>query len=78
MQLVKTASKLGNPFSHFSRKKSVGPFFQVGIVWNTFDLFADDTCLYVTVDDPNSSAAVLNNNLKNVFFGGGRPVVCQL
>ena len=26
-------------------------------------LFADDTCLYVTVDDPASSATVLNDNL---------------
>ena len=29
-------------------------------------LFADDTCLYVTVDDPASSATVLNDNLNNV------------
>ena len=29
-------------------------------------LFADDTFLYVTVDDPASSATVLNDNLNNV------------
>ena len=29
-------------------------------------LFADDTCLYVTVDDPASSATVLNDNFNNV------------
>ena len=29
-------------------------------------LFADNTCLYVTVDDPASSATVLNDNLNNV------------
>ena len=29
-------------------------------------LFADDTCLYVMVDDPTCSATVLNNALNNV------------
>ena len=36
------------------------------VVTCNLKLFADDTCLYVTVDDPNSSAAVLNSNLENV------------
>ena len=36
------------------------------IVTCSLKLFADDICLYVTVDDPNSSAAVLNSNLENV------------
>ena len=29
-------------------------------------MFADDTCLYVTVDDPTSSATILNDNLSNI------------
>ena len=29
-------------------------------------LFADDTCLYVTVDDPNEASESLNTNLNNV------------
>ena len=29
-------------------------------------LFANNTCLYVTVDDPAASATVLNDNLNNV------------
>ena len=29
-------------------------------------MFADDTCLYVTVEDPVSSAISLNDNLRNV------------
>ena len=29
-------------------------------------MFADDTCLYVTVDDPTSSATTLNDNLNNI------------
>ena len=36
------------------------------VVTCNLKLFADDTCLYVTVDDPNSSAAVLNSNLENI------------
>ena len=36
------------------------------VVTCNLKLFADGTCLYVTVDDPNSYAAVLNSNLENV------------
>ena len=36
------------------------------VVTCNLKLFTDDTCLYVTVDDPNLSAAVLNSNLENV------------
>ena len=29
-------------------------------------MFADDTCLYITVDNPADAALVLNNNFGNV------------
>ena len=39
----------------------------VDVVNCNLKLYADDTCLYVTTDDPVSSATCLNNNLDNVL-----------
>ena len=67
------SSEWGDIMAGVPQGSSLGPLaFLVyindlaNVVTSNLKLFANDTCLYVTVDDPNSSAAVLNSNLENV------------
>ena len=80
------SSEWGNIMTGVHQGSSLGPLaFLIyindfaNVVTCNLKLFADDTCLYVTVDNPNSSSAVLNNNLENVkLWALGRPVACKL